>query len=91
MYRSAQPLQELVNHATHLLSVGLLQFRPYNGIQRAIVEREKRQFYSYWCKAEIYLSSLLQGMTHYKILLAVISITIDQVIDRTQLEPLEHL
>ena len=66
MFRATQPLQELVNHGTHMLSVGLLQFRPFNGIQRAIVEREKRRFYTYWCKTEVYLSATREEMTSHK-------------------------
>ena len=91
VFRSTQPLQELVNHGTELLAIGLGQFRPFNGIQRALAEREKRRFYTYWCKAEAYLSATREEMRKHKILLDVISRTTDQIIEQTQLEPLECL
>ena len=89
MFRSTQPLQELVNHGTGLLAIGLGQFRRFNGIQRALAEQGKRQFYTYWCKAEAYLSNMREEMSKHKILLDVIERTTDQIIERTQLEPLD--
>ena len=91
MFKSTQPLQELVNRGTDFLAIGLEQFRQFSGIWRALAEREKRRFYTYWCKAETYLCAIRQEMSKHKILLDVISKTNDQIIKRTQLEPLAEL
>ena len=91
VFRSTQPLQKLINRGTELLAIGLAQFRRFSGIQRALAEQEKCRFYTYWCKAETYLSTTREEMRKHKILLDVISRATEQIIDRTELEPLECL
>ena len=91
LFRSTQPLQELVNRGTEFLTIGREQFRQGIKIRRALVEREKRQFYTYWCKAQAYLREVREEMTRHKILLDVISETSDCLLKQTRVDPLPDL
>ena len=56
-----------------------------------MVEREKRQFYTYWCKAQTYLREVREEMTKHKILLDIISETSDRLLKQTRVDPLPDL
>ena len=91
MFRRAIPIQRLVNYAIENLVSGLEQYRPHNGICRAPAEREKLRFIVYWQKAEAFLTHMREEMRSHRILVDLIDVTTENIIDRTQLEPIENI
>ena len=91
MFRRSLPIQRLVNYGIKNLFSGLAQYRPYNGIQRALAKREKLRFIVYWEKAETFSTHMREEISTHRVLVELAEVTIGNIIDRTQLEPIHDI